>query len=164
MDRIETVERYVENPDFSRDHVEGKAGNVRIIKAQVNIRESAIATLAQKGGLDDAQVAAADRFRALWERMGGKGTGAIDYTKEPVDGGGHRDPISISQLEAGHELKRCRALLGEYGYLIVRLVAGERRSLHEICGSRRERESTADHLRIDLTALAKLWNMQTRRG
>lgn len=163
MDRIETVERFVENPDFSRDHAEGKAGNIRIIKAQVNVRESAIATLAARGALDAAQVASADRFRALWERMGGKGVKAIDYSNEPVDGGGYSDPIVSTQLEAGKQLKRCRELLGEYGYNLVRLVAGERKSIHEICGSRREREFTAMRLRQDLTSLAEMWNLQSRK-
>lgn len=152
----------VENPTYSRAH-DGDATNPRFIPAQINFRESAIATLAQKGLLDPAQVQAADKFRALWERMGGRGVKAIDYSKEPVDGGGFSDPIDVAQMEAGRELKRCRVKLGEYGYNLVRLVAGERRSLHEICGSRRERESTADHLRVDLTALAQMWGMETKR-
>jgi hypothetical protein len=156
---VELVE--VENPNW-RPYLHGEKGIPRRIMVEVNTRESAIATLAQKGLLDPAQVAAADRFRALWEKLGGRRPHAIDYGRERVDGGGLRDPIEIAQLDAGRELKRCRLLLGEYGYNLVRLVAGERRSLHEICGSRRERESTADHLRIDLTALATMWGFQTR--
>ncbi|WP_315857752.1 hypothetical protein [Rhizobium leguminosarum] len=45
----------------------------------MNIRESVITTLAARGVLDAAQVAAATHFRALWESMGGKGASAIDW-------------------------------------------------------------------------------------
>jgi len=153
----------IDNPDWRPD-LHGEKAFPRKITAAVNIRESAIAALAAKGALNQAQVAAADRFRALWERMGGMGAGAIDYSREAVDGGGRHEAVSIAQIDAGRELKRCRLLLGEYGYSLVRLVAGERRSLHEICGSRRERDSTADWLKRDLTALAEMWGYQTKRG
>lgn len=162
MDRIETVERYVDNPDFSRDHIEGRLGNVRKTPATINFRESAIATLAQKGAIDPAQTAAADKFRQFWEALGGSGVLAMDWTREAVDGGRAAQAISDRQMAAGIELKRCRAILGEHGYLIVRLVAGERRSLHEICGNRRERDTTADLLRIHLTRLAEHWGLSTR--
>lgn len=66
----------VENPYFSRAHP-ADSKNPRSIPAMVNVRESAITTLASRGVLDAAQVAAADRFRALFEAMGGKGAGAL---------------------------------------------------------------------------------------
>ena len=58
----------VENPYFSRVHA-GDATNPRKISAVVNIRESAITMLASPNQIDAAQVAAANRFRALWETM-----------------------------------------------------------------------------------------------
>jgi hypothetical protein len=152
----------VDNPDWRPAH-HGEKAFPRKITASVNIRESAIATLAAKGVLDPAQVAAADRFRALWERVGGRGVGTIDLVRERVDGGERREPVTASALDAGRELRRCRLLLGEYGYWLVRQLAGERRSLHEFCPTRRERDSTADWLRRDLTALAKMWGYETRR-
>ncbi|MBB2699177.1 UNVERIFIED_ORG: hypothetical protein GGE63_004287 [Rhizobium esperanzae] len=57
----------------------------------VNIKESAITMLASRGRIDAAQLAAATRFRAMWEAMC-RSTRAIDYGAEPVDGGGHADP------------------------------------------------------------------------
>lgn len=155
----------IDNPDWRPD-LHGEKAFPRKITAQVNYRESAIATMAQKGLLDAPQIMAADHFRKLWERREGSGGAkAFDYTREPVDcSAGLHDPITVSQLNAGRELRRARLHIGEYGYNLVRLVAGERRSLHEICGSRRERESTADHLRIDLTALAQMWGLQTNRS
>ncbi|MEK1933075.1 MAG: hypothetical protein AAAC47_25515, partial [Pararhizobium sp.] len=83
----------VENPYFSRARA-GDATNPRKINAVVNIRESAITMLASRNKIDAAQVAAATRFRALWEAMGGKGAGAIDYRREYVDGARRSDPIT----------------------------------------------------------------------
>lgn len=59
----------VENPYFSRAHSADKS-NPATIPAVVNLRESAITLLAARGKLDPAQVAAATRFRALWEASG----------------------------------------------------------------------------------------------
>jgi len=65
-----------ENPFHSRAHP-ADATNPRDVVAMINVRESAITTMAARGVLDPAQVAAATRFRALWEVMGGKGAGAL---------------------------------------------------------------------------------------
>lgn len=124
----------------------------------VNVRESAITTLASRGVLDAAQVAAADRFRALFEAMGGKGAGAFDYGREHVDGGKARDPISERQANAGKELARCRALLGVRIYGLVSAVCGEGFALTELLASK-----GADMLRMGLDDLAGLWGIATRR-
>ncbi|AJD41266.1 hypothetical protein C9413_24315 [Rhizobium sp. SEMIA 4085] len=152
----------VENPYFSRAHPADSA-NPRTIPAIVNIRESAITTLASRGVLDAAQVAAADRFRALFEAMGGKGASAIDYGREHVDGGKARDPITERQVNAGKELARCRALLGVRMYRLVSAVCGEGFALTELLASKRERLTGADMLRMGLDDLAGLWGIATRR-
>lgn len=157
--KAEIMHQEVDNPDFSRDHAEGRYGNYRKIQAPVNVRESAIALLASRGGLDKAQVKAADRFRGLWESMGGSGAGAMDYTKEPVDGGGATDPISIRQLSAGMELKRCRELLGARIYDLVCRVAGEGLALAELYEAKRDRLTAADNLRAALDDLAVMWEL-----
>ncbi|WP_342028447.1 hypothetical protein [Rhizobium ecuadorense] len=130
----------------------------------MNVRESAITTMAARGVLDAAQVAAADRFRRLWEMMGGKGAGAVDYGRERVDGGKAPDPITQRQANAGKELARCRALLGARMYGLVSAVAGEGYALHEVVGDgKRERLTAADMLRMGLDDLAELWRLATRR-
>lgn len=151
----------VENPYWKSGQAEDRV-NPRFTEARINPRESAIYELVKKKVIDYAQAQAADRFRAFFERMGGRGVQAIDYGKEPVDGGGHYDPHDVSQLEAGRELDRCRSLLGVYDFNLVELVAGKRHSLHEICGSRRDREFTSWRLRLALTALAQMWKLQTK--
>ncbi|WFU88756.1 DUF6456 domain-containing protein [Rhizobium sp. CC1099] len=153
----------VENPYYSRAHPAGST-NPRTIPVVINIRESAITTLASRSVLDAAQVAAANKFRALWEAMGGKGASAIDYGREHVDGGKVRDPITERQVNAGKELARCRALLGARLYSLVSAVCGEGRALHEVVGDgKRERLTAADMLRMGLDDLAEMWRLATRR-
>lgn len=170
--RVEFVSRHIEigmstieNPNWSRDH-DGDRTNVRFVQQPINIRESAITTLAAKGAIDKAQTAAADRFRAAWERMGGSGAGALDYSKEPVDGGGIAEPITVRQLEAGRELNAARNALvkahGEYAYRLVGYIAGEGRSIHELTETRRQRDTMTDLLRLYLDVLASLWKFSNR--
>ncbi|MDW9618322.1 hypothetical protein GOB49_13605 [Sinorhizobium meliloti] len=153
----------VPNPYFSRAHPPGPT-NPRRIPAVVNVRESAVTTLASRGVLDAAQVAAADRFRTLYEAIGGKGAGAIDYGREHVDGGKAREPITERQITAGKELARCRALLGMRIYGLVSAVAGQGYALHEVVGNdKRARLTAADMLRMGLDDLAAMWKLATRR-
>lgn len=160
--KIEPVTRtaLVENPNWSRAH-DGDKSNPRFVKVEVNPKESGVSALAARGVINASQVAAADRFRALWEALGGSGAGAMDYTKEPVDGGGAVEPISIRQLSAGRDLKRASEALrkqyGEYAYRLVSYIAGEGRSIHELTETRRQRDTMTDNLRTYLSLLAKLW-------
>lgn len=154
----------VPNPEFSRDHVADKLGNYKKITAAQNIRESAIVTLFARGLINDAQEKAAERFRGLWEAMGGSGVGALDYTREPVDGSGAREPISERQANAGRELARCRDLLGMRGYALVSRVCGEGQSLFEIGSKRRDRDTAADNLRGYLDDLCGLWKLGPKKS
>ncbi|RUU97861.1 hypothetical protein EOB36_25505 [Mesorhizobium sp. M6A.T.Cr.TU.017.01.1.1] len=152
----------VDNPFFSRAHP-ADASNPRTIPAAVNVRESAITMLASRGALDAAQVKAADHFRTLWETLGGKGASSIDPGRIVVDAGKMPEGISQRQIDAGQELRRCRALLGARGYALVSLVCGQGMALHEIAASKRERLTAADMLRWCLDDLAALWGIATRR-
>jgi hypothetical protein len=147
----------VDNPDFSRDHAEDRLGNVRRIKAMVNLRESAISTLAARGLIDGHHVRAAGKFRGLWEAMGGAGAQAMDYTREPVDGGGIADPIKPRQIEAGKEMARARARLGVYGFKLVGYICGEGYAIHDLTQTRRQRDTMTDNLRTYLDELSAMW-------
>ncbi|WP_237352972.1 MULTISPECIES: hypothetical protein [unclassified Rhizobium] len=154
----------VANPYYTPAH-DGEAGNPRTIPAIVNIRESAITMLASRGRIDAAQLAAATRFRALWEAMC-RSTRAIDYGREPVDGGGHADPIGHRQMHAAEELRRIRPLLGERGSWLVSRICGEGYSLGEMVGpvsSKRAKLRAARDLREFLDLLCEFWNLSTRR-
>lgn len=149
-----------ENPLWSRDH-DGSRTNVRYVDMPVNIRESAITALAARGAIDEGQAAAADRFRQAWEALGGAGAKAIDYSREPVDGGAAIEPITVRQMSAGQDLKHAQKALktvhGEYACRLVGYVCGEGRSIHELTETRRQRDTMTDNLRTYLDLLAKLW-------
>lgn len=154
----------VDNPYYSRAHA-GDATNPRVIPAIINIKESAITMLYSRGRLDDAQLAAATKFRALWETVC-RGTRAIDYGREPVDGGRLADPIGERQMHAADQLRRVHPLLGEQGYWLVSRICGEGYSLGEVVrpgASKRAKLNAADDLRSCLDTLCGLWGIATRR-
>lgn len=158
--RAELVATEVDNPLYSREH-DGDRTNPRRISAYVNIRESAITALAAKGALNPAQAAAAHKFRQLWERIGGSGAGAMDYSRVVVDGGKAPEPISAAQMEAGRELKEAQTRLkqahGDYAYRLVGYICGQGYSIHDLCETRRQRDTMTDLLRMYLDVLAELW-------
>ena len=156
----------VDNPLYSRAH-HGDRTNPEKIGAVINIRESAVVMLEAKGVLDKAQVKAAERFRKLWERMGGAGAGAMDYSRVVVDGGISPDPISESQMEAGRSLKDAEKALkekhGTYAYKLVGYVCGQGYSIHDMTETRRQRDTMTDLLRMYLDVLAEHWHLAKRK-
>ena len=151
--------RLVEDPDYSRDHEEGKLGNRRFASAVVNVRESAVETLFARNFLAQSQKRAADHFRSLWEAAGGKSS-SIDYTQDRVDGG-CGDPI-VARLTAAKELEHCRALLGSRHFNNIEKLCGQGRTLSDLARNKRDRLTLADNLRADLDDLAVRWGMRTR--
>lgn len=149
----------IDNPYFQRGHREG-ATNPRRIRAEINVKESAVETLLARRFLGPAQKRAADKFRELWEAAGGK-TGSLDYTLDRVDGG-KGDPL-VGRLQAAQEMDRCRVLLGVRGFEAVQAVCGQGMALSELTPHKRERLTMADNLRADLDDLASMWGMRTRR-
>ncbi len=152
---------YVDNPYYSSAH-DGEGANPVKIKAVVNIRESAITTLAARKHIDASQKAAADRFRSLWEALGGAGAGSFDYSREQVDGGGAREALTERQIEAGMELKRAKAVLGNKAYDIMSKVAGQGYAIQELATTHRERTTLTDYLKDGLDELARNWGYANR--
>jgi len=160
--KADLVSADMENPYFTTDHPVSST-NPKRIKVVKNLRESAIETLFARGKLDEAQKKAADRFRATWEACGGAGTGAMDYTRTHVDGGGTRDPISERQVDAGKELASCRVMLGKRNYDLVCKVAGQGLSFSDITTDQRAKLTMADNLRDSLDDLARGWGIVSQR-
>ncbi len=158
--KVKLVE--IDNPHYSKVHA-GASGNPKTVTAALNLRESPVAMMAAKGHLEAHQVEAAIMFRRLWEALGGSGAGSFDYSREPVDGGGAREPISDRQIDAGIQLKSCRDLLGRRHYDVVSKVAGEGRTIAEIGTSKRARHTLADYLKDALEDLAVHWGFQKRK-
>lgn len=153
----------IDNPHYSKVH-EGARGNPKTTTAAMNLRESPIAMMAAKGHIEPHQLQAANKFRRLWEALGGAGAGSFDYSREPVDGGGAREAITDRQIDAGFLLKECQTVLGPRHYDVVCKVAGEGRTIAEMCGSKREKLTLADYLRHALDDLAVHWGyMKAKR-
>jgi hypothetical protein len=151
----------VENPYFSADHAEG-GSNPRRISAVVNLRESTVTTLASQGLLDAAQVAAAERFRRFWELIHAvKFAGGLSSVGGV--GGGEQPNFAEMQGNARYELERARTLLGRHGFRLVSMICGEGYAVRDMgLGTRRQRDTAIDMLRVHLDELARLWNFATR--
>lgn len=142
----------IDNPLHNPAH-DGENWNPRKITGLRNMRESALVTLEQRGLVNEAQARAGDRFRSIWEALGGAGAGSFDYSREPVDGGGPRSALSDSQIQAGLDLADCRRVLG-IGYDVMVKVAGEGKSVSEMTQSKNLQRAYIEILKQGLTALA----------
>lgn len=158
--KLDLVMDKVDNPYFTASHRESES-NPRRVNAVKNIRESAVETLYARGKLDKAQKAAADKFRQLWEACGGT-IAALDYGREPVDGGGRTDPLPERRANAGRELARCRSLLGKRLYDLVCRVCGQGHALSDLGADGRFKKTAADNLRDSLDDLASMWGIIRR--
>ena len=116
----------IDNPHYSRAHA-GMAGNPKSIPVSINMRESPAALwyYGRSKSIDDAEYAAAGRFRRIWERAAGRGPGGVDHSQERVDGGQRAAPISDGTLDAAKKLEEIRTLLGPEGYHLVEKTCGE---------------------------------------
>lgn len=152
----------VDDPNYSKAH-DGAKANPRRSSAVMNLRESPIAMMAARGHLAEHQVRAAVHFRRLWETLGGKGAGSFDYSREHVDGGGPREPITDRQIDAGLRLKQCQAHIGQRAFSIVEKVAGEGVSVSQLGSTHRERTTIADYLKDALDDLACLFGYRTKQ-
>ena len=162
---IETGTMKLENPHWTRAN-DGEHWAPRYIHPVVNLRESAIVELFVKKALDEAQFEAAEKFRRLFEALGGKGARAMDYTREFVDGGRFPDPIGDAQIDAGKKLAAAYEHLtkqhGLYAWRLVSYICGEGRSIRELTETRRQRDTMADNLRLYLDCLCVHWNLGTK--
>ena len=157
--KIELQSTYVDNP-YWRPDLEGDLKSVpRKIAAQVNVRESAVATLASRKLIDASQAEAATRFRRHWEATGGAGAQAIDYSRDKVDGGQIADPIDIAQMKAARKLAEAEHTLGARNYELVRRVCGEGSAMTELYQEKRDRLTATDNLRASLDDLARIWGI-----
>lgn len=114
----------VEDPHYQREH-HGAKGNTKDIDVQFNMRESYVGWLFARKLIDAGEKQAGDEIRQAYERMGGRGAGAIDYTKEHVDGGQIAQTITDGHLLAAARLREANAWLGPEGFDLTMKLAGE---------------------------------------
>lgn len=148
----------IDNPLYNRSH-DGQTWNPKKILGVRNMRESALVVLEQRKLIDESQAKAGERFRRIWEALGGAGAGSFDYSREPVDGGGPRSALSDRQIQAGIDLADCRRVLG-IGYDVMVKVAGEGRAVSELTESKNLQRAYIEMLKQGLTALAMHFGYQ----
>ena len=156
--KAQLADAEVDNPYFLTAHAES-TGNPRRIRAFINVRCSAVVSLANRGFLKDHQMRAASRFGEAWEIMEGLHGGSFS---EHVD---HRHQPSISEdvIDAGRQLQQCRDLLGFRSYRLVCAVCGEGKSLSDLFPVKRSRLTAADNLRAALDDMAYMWGYIQRK-
>lgn len=124
----------------------------------VGFRQSSVVTLAAHGVLDANQVAAAFRFRNLFEVVIEAKRQSIGFNEWQEPGPPPPD-LAARRSDATKDLGRARALLGSHGYMLIGRVCGEGFHIADLYATRRERDTMVDMLRLHLTSLAKLWNV-----
>ncbi|MGE0847679.1 MAG: DUF6456 domain-containing protein [Flavobacteriaceae bacterium] len=136
--------------------------------AAVNVREHPLEWLYQRRRIGEAQKKAGDRLRNLFETAGMAGACSLDFTVEPVDGGGRADAFSERRMQAGRELKDVARVTGKLGYRVLSLVCGEGRSLEEVAkgwpagdSEQNRRKALGFLLREQLSELAAHWGYST---
>ena len=149
------------NPYFAPEHPISRS-NVRKTQVAVNLKESALVALFNRKLIDEGQAEAGEQFRRLWETMGGKGAGAMDYSKTPVDGGVAAQTVTERQIDAGRKLADAQTHLGVRGYSLVSKVCGEGFQISELFHDKRSQLSAMDLLRGLLDDLAELWLLKSR--
>lgn len=94
--------------------------------ARVKRRLSPVRLMLSRREISEGHVRACEAFLAVVEAAEFGGAKAIDYTREPVDGGSVAQPLSPSALAAGRELVTIARLVGKIGYdLLTRIVVME---------------------------------------
>ena len=156
------VSMEVDNPDYQPEH-HGAAANPKRIKAAFNMRESPVIWMRARGYVTEPQAMAATEFRRLYERSGGAGGKAIDFTREPVDGGTASDSITDARIDALKELSRVKDRLGIAGFDIVQKVCGECVFIKDLAPTKWYQLKLADQLKDCLDVLAVDWGYQTSR-
>lgn len=95
------------------------------IVVPANVRHDPLARMLDRGEIDEAQHKAGEIFRGLLERAGERGAGAMDTTKEPVDGLPAVVDVSETRMKAARALAEVKAVLGFQTYRLVRGVVSD---------------------------------------
>ncbi|MCP4407017.1 MAG: hypothetical protein GY807_04520 [Gammaproteobacteria bacterium] len=150
----------IDNPNFQPEHA-GNKGNPKRVRAAFNMKESPVMWMLARGYVTEPQAMAATEFRRLYEQMGGAGARAIDFTQEPVDGGGVTDPITDRLIDAAKALAEVQRRLGPVRYNLVEQVCGQCIFIKQLASSKWYQLKMSRELKNCLDILAVDWGFQT---
>ena len=96
------------------------------ITVAVSLRDDPLRRLRARNQIDEAQFQAGRHWQRLCEEVEIGSIRAVDTTREPVDGGSQRQPVTDRQRRAARGLMRAARALGREGDALVRDVLGRR--------------------------------------
>src|SRR3954447_12907492 len=103
----------VDNPLYNQNHGEA-GGNPKKIEVAINIKESAVTSLAMRGMLSETQAHAAARFEGAWRKSASFGLRPQRYGPG-IDVGRWPGEPGAAALTAAAELRKVEALVGQRG-------------------------------------------------
>lgn len=106
------------------------------IKVLRSIRDDPLASMYHHGRINDAQLEAGRKWQKLHELSTIGAISAIDPTKEAVDGGQLRDPITDHQIKAFRALADAYKELGAFGGRLIFDVLADGMTLAKAAASR----------------------------
>jgi hypothetical protein len=132
------------------------------------IRDDPLAGMLARKQINNAMYAAGRKWQQYHENSQIGGVGAIDPTKEAVDGGRMPDVLPTWQMEATNKLKAADAELG-FNKGLVRAILGEPLSIQQYAmrlglTTEREFKQIGWLFRQCLDALANLWGGTNRKS
>jgi hypothetical protein len=132
-----------------------------------SLRDDPLGRMHARHQVDDAQEKAGRRWQGFYETAEGRGAGAIDPTKEAVDGGRFEEPFTDEKKEAALQLNYAARILGMLGESVLRDVLANRMFPEEVAIARGHTSQRAiDHyswlFRQSLEALAIAYGFAMR--
>lgn len=153
----------VDDPGYQRQH-DGAKGNTRKINATINMRESPIVYYATRGYLDEAQARTGTWVRRLHEMAGGAGVQAMDYTREPVDGGRVSDGLTDLKATSAKRLNEAREELAknDADWRLIEQVCAWGYFVSQFTETKHQNAIQMQRLRDSLDILATFWGYKSR--
>lgn len=161
LPKVEIAVIEVDDPYFDPKTPESRS-NPRKMKATINARESYAMWLYARRHIDHAELLAAKRIRGAWERLGGAGARAIDYSRERVDGGAAPQTISDDHLLAARILKDALSTLGPAGYDLTIKLACMGLWISDLSSREAQQKYLGMRFRECLDSLAAHWGYKIR--
>lgn len=127
-----------------------------------SVRHDPLADMLSRGVIDQALYLAGRKWQSLHERSTIGSIGAIDPTKEAVDGGKMPEPLTDSQINAFKKLDVAKKMLGLGGSKLMISLLEDHKSMAQIgalygCDTARKMNFLSLRVRECLQDLGKLW-------
>lgn len=129
-----------------------------------SVRDDPLADMHSRGVIDDAMFWAGRKWQKLHECSEIGPIGAVDPTREAVDGGKPRDPITDRQIDAFRELNLAHRELGMIGERLVKDILGQGLTIGQVADkwgrtSQREQNYLSRRFRESLETLGEIWGL-----